>query len=506
MTLQLGRNLDGNKAIGPDGVSGHIIKECREQLIEPIYDIIKCSIETGEVPSEWKRADIIPIYKGGKQDEPLNYRPISLTSIICKLCEIILKEQWTKYLENENILSKEQYGFREKRSCVTNLLSFYSRVIEMTQERHGWVDCIYLDLKKAFDKVPHRRLIWKLEEMGGLTGRNIAWMRNYLDGREMRTIVKGETSDWRNVTSGVPQGSVLAPIMFLIYINDMPKEIKSYMSLFADDAKLLRKIEKLNDCEALQEDLNRIMEWSRKWEMEFNVNKCHVMEIGISEARPTWKYTMGMEEIKKVHEEKDLGVTIQDNLKPEKHIGKIFGDTYRMLRNIRVAFHYMDKEMMKKILTTMIRPKLEYAAVIWSPHMKKDINKLERIQRTATKMVPELEVLDYEERLKEMGLPSLRQRRERGDMITIYKLLNKLEVIDNSTLLQRETGDNRQTRGHSRKLKKGRCLKDTKKHSFPQRSIEAWNNLPEEIVTAKCVHKLKEKLDSYRNGDGTTRA
>ena len=503
--MKIIKNLDGNKAIGPDGVSGHIIKECREQLIEPIYDIIKCSIETGEVPTEWKRADIIPIHKGGKQDEPLNYRPISLTSIICKLCEIIIKEQWTKYLENENIISSKQYGFREKRSCVTNLLSFYSRVIEMTQERHGWVDCIYLDLKKAFDKVPHRRLLWKLEEMGGLTGRNIAWMRNYLDGRQMRTIVKGEMSDWRGVTSGVPQGSVLAPIMFLIYINDMPKEIKSYMSLFADDAKLLRKIEKTKDCESLQEDLNKILEWSIKWEMEFNVNKCHVMEMGISEKRPTWKYKMGEEELKKVHEEKDLGVIIQDSLKPEKHIGKIFGETYRMLRNIRAAFHHMSGEMMKKILTTMIRPKLEYAAVIWSPHLKKDINKVERIQRTATKMVPELEVLEYEERLREMGLPTLKQRRERGDMITIYKLLNKLEVIDNDKLLQREMGENRHTRGHSRKLKKGRCLKDTKKHSFPQRSIVAWNNLPEEIVTSKCVHKLKEKLDNYRNGDGTTR-
>ena len=162
--------------------------------------------------------------------------------------------------------------------------------------------------------------------------------------------------------------------------------------------------------------------------------------------------------------------------------------------------------MMKKILTTMIRPKLEYAAVVWSQHLKKDINKLERIQRTATRMVPELEELQYEERLKEMGLPTLKERRERGDIITIFKLLNKLEVTDNDKLLQREIGNHRRTRGHAMKLKKERCLKDTKKYSFPQRSIEVWNKLPEEIVTVKCVHKLKEKLDNYRNGDGTTRA
>ena len=153
----------------------------------------------------------------------------------------------------------------------------------------------------------------------------------------------------------------------------------------------------------------------------------------------------------------------------------------------------------------MIRPILKYVAVIWSSLMKKDIHKLERIQRIVTKMFLELQELTYEERLKEMDLPSLKKRRERGDMITMYKLINGMETIDNDELLMMEPEDTRRTTGHSKKHRKGQCLKDKKRHSFPQRSIEAWNGLTEEIVAAKCVHNFKERLDKCRIGVGTTR-
>ena len=269
---------------------------------------------------------------------------------------------------------------------------------------------------------------------------------------------------------------------------------------------MFRKIRNQGDCEELQKDLNKIFEWSKLWEMEFNTRKCHLLEMGTSGKRPTWTYKMGNDKISRVNEEKDIGILIQDNLSPEKHIDKIFGDTYRMLRNIRVAFYFLDKEMMRKIIMTMIRPKLEYAAIVWSPYKKKHVRKLERIQRIATKMVPELEELTYEERLKEMNLPTLKERRERGDLITIYKLVNDIEKIDREDLLlkgQRETGN---LRGHGSKLRKGICLKNTKKFSFPHRNIDTWNGLNEEIVTAASVHKFKTKLDKNRYGDGTTRA
>ena len=180
---KLMEELEDGKAMGPDGVSGSILKACREELAVPIYDIIQYSLASGTVPVEWKRADVVPIYKSGKKEEPLNYRPVSLTSVVCKMCERVFKRQWTEFLERRELISNKQFGFRKGRSCVTNLLSFYSRVVDKVQERDGWVDCIYLDLKKAFDKVPHRRLIWKLENCGGVQGRLLEWMEDYLIGR-----------------------------------------------------------------------------------------------------------------------------------------------------------------------------------------------------------------------------------------------------------------------------------------------------------------------------------
>lgn len=505
--IKLMEELDEEKAMGPDEVSGSILKECKEELIDPIYDIIGCSLRSGMVPREWKRAEVVPIYKSGKREEPLNYRPVSLTSVICKMCERVIKKYWTEFLEKHKIIVDSQFGFRKGRSCVTNLLSFYSRVVDEVQERDGWVDCIYLDLKKAFDKVPHERLLWKLEHGGGLNGVTLKWMESYLRGREMRTIVRDVRSEWRTVESGVPQGSVLAPILFLIYINDMPEGVNSYINLFADDAKLCRRIKSEEDCNILQEDLDRIWRWSKRWVMEFNVNKSHVMEMGRSVRRPEGTYRMGDGVVlKKVNQEKDLGVIMQNDGQPESHINRIFGETYNLVKNIGLAFHYLDKEMMRKLIVTMIRPRLEYAGVVWSPHKKKHIRKIERLQRMATKMVPELAGMTYEERLRAMDLPTLEQRRERGDLIQTYKLVSGMDEVDNEKLVLREEFPTRTTRSHSRKLRMGRSVRDVKKYSFPQRCVETWNGLSEDVVSAPSVGGFKDKLDKCRYGDGARRA
>ena len=271
--------LDVRKAQGPDGVSNWVLTECKDQLAKKICGLISKSLQQGQVPKDWKKADIVPIFRSGNKENPSNYRPVSLTSVVVKLCESVIKKRWNDYLERKKILTNGQFGFQKGRSCVTNLLCFYSRVIDVVQERVGWVDGIYLDLKKAFDKVPHKRLIWKVREHGGLRGRLLEWISDFLTGREMRTVIRDRKSAWSEVTSGVPQGSVLAPLLFAVYINDMTKGVNSYMSLFVDDAKLMRKITKKEDCEALQRDLDKIWEWSREWQMEFNIKKCGVMNF-----------------------------------------------------------------------------------------------------------------------------------------------------------------------------------------------------------------------------------
>ena len=495
---KLMENLDVSKAPGPDGVSNWILKECRGQLVDRIHSLLAVSLDKGIVPKDWKRANIVPIYKAGSRSNPLNYRPVSLTCVVGKMCERLVKDAWVKYLEERNILTDRQFGFRSGSSCTSNLLAFYSRVIDEVQERDGWVDGVYLDLKKAFDKVPHKRLLWKILQYGGVGGRLLDWMKDYLKDREMRTVIRSESSKWLKVSSGVPQGSVLGPVMFGLYVNDMVEGIDSYVNLFADDAKVMRKVRSEEDCRRLQEDLDRINEWSRVWKMDFNLGKCRVMEFGRSGKRVHWDYKMGGVGLEKSREEVDLGVTITEGLTPGRHINRITGEVGNLLKRVRMAFMYLDVDMMKKLIVSLIRPRLEYAATVWSPHLKKDIGKLERVQRAATKLVPELRDLPYEERLERMDLISLERRRERGDLINVFKMVNGLDRFGGELLRL----DNGATRGHGKKLKKDRCLKDVKKYSFPQRSVDVWNGLSADVVSAKTISGFKTKVDKTRYQGG----
>ena len=284
----------------------------------------------------------------------------------------------------------------------------------------------------------------------------------------------------------------MAPVMFLVFINDLPEGLNSYMSMFADDVKIMKQIKSRSDCEELQRDLDKLYEWNQTWKMEFNATKCHVLEMGKSKYRPSWDYRIGNNYISKTNKEKDLGIIVTDNLSPEEHINKITGETYGLLTRMRIALSYIDEEMLKKVIESIIRPRLEYAAVVWSPNLKKHISKLEKVQRVATKMIESTRYLTYEERLKKLGLPTLRERRERGDMIMMFRCVKGFERIDKVDFVTRDEG---RTRGHEFKLKKVVCKSNVRKFSFPYRSIECWNGLEEEVVQARNIQTFKKKLD-----------
>ncbi|KAF2354344.1 Reverse transcriptase domain [Trinorchestia longiramus] len=247
--------LNPYKSTGPDGLGPRKLKETAEVISEPLTNIFNRSLETGIVPDDWKRANVTPIFKKGNKQIPNNYRPISLTSVISKTIERLLKVRITKHLNDQNLINDTQHGFREKRSCLTNLLDFFGEVNRKSDSTKA-VDLVYLDFQKAFDKVPHERLMAKVEAHG-IRGNYSRWIRNWLTGRTQRVVINDETSDPALVTSGVPQESVLGPLLFIIYINDLDVGIISKINKFADDAKLCHRAFTERDRATIQSDLNR---------------------------------------------------------------------------------------------------------------------------------------------------------------------------------------------------------------------------------------------------------
>ena len=252
--------------------------ETVKQISIPLARVFNLSLKEGVVPFDWKEANIIQLFKKGSRNKSENCRPVSLTSVICKLLERLIKDHMVDFLVKHNLLNSSQHGFLKARSCLTNMLCFLEEITKWIDVGSP-VDIIYLDFQKAFDKVPHQRLLLKLKAHG--IGDSITdWIEQWLTDRRQRVVVYGEVSNWKSVLSGVPQGSVLGPILFLIYINDLDDSITSNILKFADDIKLFRKLNTDGDKQHLQNDLDRLVKWSEKWQILFNFGKCKCLHTG----------------------------------------------------------------------------------------------------------------------------------------------------------------------------------------------------------------------------------
>lgn len=469
-------SLKAESAPGPDGVHPTVLKECAKDLAKPLYRIFQASLATGELPQVWRRANVSPIFKKGSRTTALNYRPVSLTSVPCKLMEKVLRKEIVDHLESKNLLKSYQHGFRSGRSCLTQLLEYLEELESMVDEGDS-VDVVYLDCRKAFDTVPHRRLLLKLEALG-VRGNISRWIQNFLKDRKQRVCIRGSSSEWLDVWSGVPQGSVLGPVLFLVFINDLLESTHSKGKLFADDAKIYKRMKNEADGVTLQQDLDALQDWSRKWLLQFNEEKCKVMHIG--RRNPRCQYHLGATPLEETIEEKDLGVIVTTNLRPSRQVCKAAASANSMLGLLRKTMTCLDPEMFLALYKALIRPRLEYCIQAWSPYTRGDIKKLEQVQRRATKLVPELAGYPYEERLSQLGLTTLEERRWRGDMIETYKILKGFDRVgDEDYLKLAPQGRHPGTRGHSLKLEKRRHRTQKRSKFFSSRVVDKWNSLPE---------------------------
>ena len=328
----------------------------------------------------------------------------------------------------------------------------------------------------------------------------INWIEKWLIDRRQRVVVDGEVSNWKAVLSGVPQGSVLGPILFLIYINDLDDDITSKVLKFADDTKVFRKIKSDADRRHLQDDLIKLIEWSEKWQMLFNFGKCKCLHTG--HGNEDAQYTMGDTVLNTTLKEKDLWLTISADMKVSEQCGIAAAKGNQILGLIRRNIVHKEKELIIPLYKTIVRPHLEYCIQAWRPYRKKDIDMLERVQRRATKIIPKLKNISYEMRLKECGLTTLETRRLRGDQIEVFKILNGYENIDRNIFFT--VKEERRTRGHGVTLAKKQCRLDIRKISFSQRTVNEWNRLSADCVGASSVNIFKNKIDIYLRRAGYT--
>lgn len=490
-------SLNVNKSIGPDKIPPRVLYELRNELVFPLTMLFNMSLDCGCVPSEWKLANVSPIFKKGAKSEANNYRPVSLTSVLCKILESLVKTKIMDYMMENNLFSTKQYGFISGRSTSLQLLKVmedWTSILDMG----GQVDCVYFDFMKAFDKVSHKHLLLKLEAYH-LNPKVLSWISSFLTSRRQRVGVAGSFSEWTNVTSGIPQGSVLGPVFFIVYINDLEWSIKSDTLLFADDTKIYRHILEEADQVLLQEDITTLEDWAKKWELKIHPAKCKYMTVGKRvDTGNSFQYKVKdhstMREIDKVQSEKDLGVTFDDKLNFGIHIVEKVNKANQILGLIRRAFHFLDERSLVTLYKAMVRPHLEFSQVVWSPHLLKYVDMIEKVQRRATRFIPELRELSYEERLKRLKLPTMTYRRLRGDLIETYKIKKQLYDPRVSGGILTDSEEIR-TRGHSEKLFLKRGVGNIRKHVFSIRVCTPWNSLPQNVIDASNVNTFKARLD-----------
>ena len=393
-------------------------------------------------------------------------------------------------LSDHQLLSDHQHGFCDKRSCVTNLLETFDDITSLVEEGIP-IDELFMDFQKAFDKVSHERLLYKLDKIGIKTNL-LLWLESFLCGRTQRVKVNGSYSSWTNVSSGVPQGSVLGPLLFVAYINDLPFLMNTNCKLFADDTKLYGRVDTILNQEKLQQDLDTCWDWAKQWNMVFHPDKCKVIHFGSKNERSI--YNIGPNIITRVSDTKDLGIIVSEDLKWAKHISMCTKKANRMIGLIKHTFSFMDTDMFLVLYKSLIRPLLEYCPQLWNPHYAKDISMLEKVQRRATKIVPSLYDLPYDQRLLRLGLYPLKDRRQRGDMITVYNILNGRINMDSNKICQLSNGS-RITRSHNQQLQGDICRTEMRKNSFSQRIILPWNQLDPFTVISTTIDSFKERYD-----------
>jgi hypothetical protein len=494
-------DLDAGTSMGPDGIHASLLKACRETLSYPLFLLFKKSLDSGTLPDVWRESLIVPLYKRGSRLDPLNYRPISLTSVCCKTMERIIVDGLNEYFDVNGLLSEDQFGFRSGRSVEDQLLLTYDSVSLWLDDGFG-VDVILFDFAKAFDVVNHGIILDKLRNLG-VCGTLLSWIECFLRGRIMSVAVSGISSQSRSVKSGVPQGSVLGPFLFLVYVDYLPSAVRCKCKFFADDLKLYLRVRHgsvhtmATDISGCQRDIDIVCKTAASWGLTFSAGKCVLLrfERGRSDWNnlgPLSSYYMGNRPIDLVDNHRDLGVIVDNSLRFHTHIASIVNKAGGLAANLLRSTLCRSPDFMMTLFSAHLRPLLEFSSCVWNTGFIGDLRLLESVQRRWTRQIDGLGELHYASRLAALDMYSVKGRLLRADMIKCWKIFHDECIIGPNDIfvMAEQIG----TRGHMFKIAHVHTSLECRKRFFSVRCIASWNSLPCAVVSAGSVGSFKSGL------------
>ena len=417
--------LKADSSAGPDGFPAILLKNCKLSLSKPLFILWKRSFDEGHIPVPLKKSMISPIHKGGSKALRANYRPVALTSHLIKIFEKVLRRNVAEFMDMHGKFNPNNHGFREGHSCLSQLLAHYDNILDHLEAGYN-VDVVYLDFAKAFDKVDFSIVLNKMINLG-ITGKVHDWIQAFLTDRKQVVTVEGEHSEPVPVISGVPQGSVLGPLIFLILMVDIDSGISNGTSLssFADDTRALKGVKNIFDCTKLQEDLFTVYEWASDNNMEYNSSKFEAVRYGLDEVlKLCTNYVSDRGTIidQKDHI-RDLGITMSSDCSFKNHIENVVENTTKLSAWILRTFRSREPDVMLTLWKTLVLPKFDYCSQLWCPLKTGDIQKLEVVQKSFLRKIKGSWNRNYWECLSKYKLYSLQRRRERYRIIYVWKIL-----------------------------------------------------------------------------------
>lgn len=491
------KKLKRNKATGPDHIHNFLLVTAADVLAGPLTLFFNRCLRVGVFPNCWKHAHVTPIYKKGDRDNCTNYRPVSLLSCVGKLLERCIHTHLYEFFTGNNILSSAQSGFIRGDSTIFQLLSIYNNYI-VNYDRNITTQAVYFDLSKAFDRVWHRGLLLKLEA-NGIRGPLLRFIENYLSGRTQSVVVKGVTSDAKLVPAGVPQGSVLGPLFFLIYINDIVLNIESTIKLFADDTSVSSSV---GDSDlrsaALNSDLEKIHTWANTWKLKFNEDKTELLNFKRGPL-PVNDLHFGNVTLKETKSHKHLGLIIQCDCRWGEHIDAVARKVNMLIACLRGYKYSLSRKALETMYKSFILPIFDYADVIWDNCTEGQSTILEKLHLEALRIiVGGVKGTSHYKLYEESGFTSLKERRKNHRLILFFKIVNGLcpdYLLEDLPNLVSTTNPYHRRRPYERLIPPVRT--ELYKNSFFPRTTTEWNSLPDNMKTSSSLSEFKRLLNTF---------